>query len=102
MQLKIENFKQNPAVFMRSCGYAFDRSENNELSFAKRVSNGDFPRYHTYIYLDQDALVINLHVDQKKPSYTGSHAHAGEYDGPLVEKEIERLRSIFLSSTHQT
>ena len=93
MQLKIENFKQNPTVFMRSRGYSFDRAENNELSFVKRVNGGDFPRFHVYVHLENGSLVVNLHIDQKKPSYTGSHAHSGEYDGSLVEKEAERIRS---------
>lgn len=92
MQLRLENFKENPTVFMRSLGYSFDRQENNEWSFVRRIS-GDYPRYHAYVHLETNALVINLHIDQKKPSYSGTRAHAGEYDGTLVEQEITRLKN---------
>jgi hypothetical protein len=32
-----------------------------------------------------------LHLDQKKPQYKGTRAHNGEYDGPIVEREITRI-----------
>ena len=77
---------------MRSLGYSFDRQEVDEWSFVRRIS-GDYPRYHAYTHLETSTLVINLHIDQKKPSYSGTRAHAGEYDGELVEREIARIRS---------
>lgn len=41
----------------------------------------------------ENALMVNLHLDMKKPSYAGTSAHAGEYDGALVEQEAERIRA---------
>ena len=47
---------------------------------------------------------FNLHLDQKKPSYFGhrslgegrlkGHAHSGDYDGPVVEGEAERIKDL--------
>ncbi len=37
---------------------------------------------------------ISLHLDAKKPSYEGTAAHGGEYQGELVEKEMERIMKI--------
>jgi hypothetical protein len=92
MQLRLENFRENPTVFMRSCGYSFDRQENNEWSFVHRLSGQDYPRFHAYVHQQENSLVINLHLDQKKPSYGVNHAHSGEYDGPLVLNEGERIK----------
>ena len=40
---------------------------------------------------EEDEIVFDLHLDQKKPSYVGTKAHGGEYDGPTVEKEMSRI-----------
>lgn len=94
MQIKLENLKSNPATFMRSCGYSLERAEGNELSFMRRISGGDYPRLHAYTHSEDGILVVNLHLDQKKPSYEGSSAHSGEYYGSLVEQEAERIKSL--------
>lgn len=92
MTIRINNFKQSPVDFMRSCGYAFDRETGIEASCMRRLSGHDYPRYHAYVKKDGTALIINLHIDQKKPSYDGTRAHSGEYDGDLVEREMERIQ----------
>jgi len=38
--------------------------------------------------------MFNLHLDQKQPSYAGAHAHNAEYEGEIVEREIERLKQL--------
>lgn len=119
MQIRLEKFKENPSVFMRSCGYAFDRLSTgaldgstsspqvgDEWSFMRRMSGYDYPRFHAYVHLESDALVVNLHIDQKKPSYSGSRAHSGEYSGELVEQECQRIMGLLpikpFSPKHQT
>ena len=112
MQTIIKDFHGNPAAFMRSKGYAFDRRSFskgglNELSFVRRITGQEFPRFHAYIkqeiVYDTGSsrapekrslnLIINLHLDQKRPSYGGgSSAHAGEYGGELIREELERFK----------
>lgn len=99
MQIRLKNLKSNPTSFMRSCGYSLERAEGNELSFMRRLYGADYPRFHIYTHAENDVLVINLHLDQKKPSYEGSNAHSGEYDGELIEAEIERIKSFADSYT---
>ena len=77
---------------MRSCGYAFDHETGAEASCMRRLAGHDYPRYHAYVKKENLALIINLHIDQKKPSYGGNHAHNGEYEGDLVEREADRIR----------
>lgn len=84
----------NSAVFIRRCGYGeyYDK-RLKKVSYMKRVRMSDmFPRYHVYIEEEADTVVLDLHLDQKRPSYEGSAMHAGEYEGTVVEKEAERIR----------
>lgn len=67
-----------------------------------------YPRFHIYIAASDGGeprpeesgreesgyWVFKLHLDQKKPSYSGSAAHSGEYEGPTVETEAERIKQI--------
>lgn len=78
----------NPLVFFSRLGY--HREPNG--SFAKRAGGLSFPRYHAYIEIGSEFVRVNLHLDAKKPSYQGTSAHAGEYDGEVVEREIERIK----------
>ncbi|KKR49281.1 MAG: hypothetical protein UT86_C0001G0253 [Candidatus Magasanikbacteria bacterium GW2011_GWC2_40_17] len=95
--MKIIIFKPNDYArnFLRRCGYAaFEDPGTGESSFVRRLTTEFYPRFHVYAKEDDDKLEINLHLDQKKPSYgEGSHAHSGEYDGELVETEGLRLQN---------
>lgn len=92
--------KENISNLMRKAGYHFqgEDEEKKELSFV-RPPRG-YPRFHLYVKIDgsagspqdKDHLIFNLHLDQKKPIYKGAAAHAGEYDGEIVEKEAERIK----------
>jgi len=65
-------------------------------SFIRPLQSSDYPRFHLYIEKRENELILNLHLDQKKPIYKGSPAHAGEYDGPVVEQEAQRIRQAIL------
>lgn len=81
---------------MRECGYACDRTpQGNELSCMRRLAGYDYPRFHAYIHKENKSLVINLHLDQKKPSYGTARAHSGDYDGEQVTAEAERITMIY-------
>ena len=79
---------------MRKVGYHFqgEEKERRELSFV-RPPRG-YPRFHIYLKVENENLIFNLHLDQKKPVYKGSPAHAGEYEGEIVEKETERIKQL--------
>lgn len=91
---KIQETLQN---FMRRCGYFLIGEENGEFAFARpmTISKSGYPRFHAYIKFDNVSreTSLNLHLDQKKPVYKGSSAHAGEYDGDLVLREMDRIKS---------
>lgn len=90
-----------PLAFLRHIGYsAFTDPRTGEDSFVIRVGADFYPRYHLYVEDDGQNWSFNLHIDQKKPSYNGTSKHAGEYEGPAVEKEMQRIRDWVTSLTH--
>jgi len=91
-------YKYSPPTLLRKCGYGqIVGSRNGEISFVRRLSVGLYPRFHVYIKKDRECFVLNLHIDQKKASYTGHTAHSGEYDGVVVRHEGERIKEIIIN-----
>ena len=98
MKFSIKTSSLDSNIFneMRSLGYHFisRNDENLEMNFVKPLSSIGYPRFHAYVKIDpkNKEMSFNLHLDQKRPIYKGATAHSGEYDGELVEKEVERLK----------
>ncbi len=86
--------KDNIHSLMRKAGYHFQREDvdTSDLVFV-RPPRG-FPRFHLYLKTEGENLIMNLHLDQKKPIYKGAPAHSGEYDSEIVKKEVERVKEI--------
>ena len=83
----------NPANFLRRAGYGFLQARGDKQdSFARRLYSSAFPRLHVYVNDRGDKWEFHLHLDQKPVSYEGSNAHSGEYEGPILEEEIGRLK----------
>lgn len=85
---------QAPENLLRQAGYAYlmDRNSGQE-SYVRRLNRGFYPRFHLYLEEQNNQVILNLHLDQKQASYEGAYAHNAEYDGELVEKEMERIKS---------
>ena len=100
MRFEFNNFAANLSDEMRSAGYHYDGQDERtgELRFYRTLSSGLYPRFHIYCVTDRHTrqLAMTLHLDQKAPVYQGSTAHAGDYEGPVIEGEVGRLKS-FLS-----
>ena len=98
MRLNFKNLKDSPLNLMRRAGYGFagEDPQTGELNFTRRLSGGDYPRFHAFIKSDGDFVFVNLHLDQKKASYRGTRAHSGEYeDSEILEKEAGIIRKVF-------
>ncbi len=107
MRIIVDNINENPANALRRCGYHFERShpDTRELSAARALGAGGFPRFHAYVKIIDDhpstrsarsglvKMQINLHLDQKRPIYKGAAAHSGEYGGEIIEQEAARIKS---------
>jgi hypothetical protein len=88
-------FKENIYNLMRKAGYSFQRKNQakSELVFVRPPSG--FPRFHIYLKENDDKLVFDLHLDQKKQIYKGATAHSGEYDNQTINQEKQRLEAFF-------
>lgn len=94
MKLIFEAAKiDDPEKFIRRCGYGQHRTRTGEVSYVKRVHGDWYPRFHVYVQKQGENFVFNLHLDQRAPVYEGQTAHAGEYDGDVVEREGVRIKS---------
>lgn len=97
------NINITSLTFLRTAGYRPIHSrQTGQASFVRPFGQGHYPRFHIYIEEEGDTLTINLHLDQKKPSYKGTAAHSGEYDSPVVRAEITRLKNLLKTMSNQT
>lgn len=97
MKIVLEDSQINPLNLARKIGYGVPQySQGNDLNFVKPIRGNAYPRFHIYLEKKGESYVINLHLDQKKPSYRGTHSHNAEYEGEVVEREAERIKNILL------
>ncbi len=93
MDIPLKNANLNLRMTMREIGYAEHANRiTGIVSYERALQGQAYPRFHIYPTARTEMLVLALHLDQKQPSYQGTHAHGGEYDGPTVEAEAERIR----------
>ena len=91
----IKNLKKSVVEVSREIGYLIiDTNERGEVNMVRKLAGISFPRFHIYLKQRGQDFVFDLHLDQKKPSYEGSHAHSGEYFGPVIDAETDRIKSI--------
>lgn len=95
---RLTNFSADE--FLRRAGFAYIYDNIREHgSYVKRLSRDYYPRLHVYVMEKKDQtgrelIVIEMHLDQKKASYEGTKMHSAEYDGEVVEAEIENLKNL--------
>jgi len=88
MKFFIKNTGENTINLMRKIGYLAQR----ENQFVKPLERSNYPRFHLYIKENKEEIILNLHLDQKRPVYKTAHDHAAEYEGKVVEAEAERIK----------
>jgi len=96
MKIGIQNPTSHSRNLLRRAGYALHQNRDGEISYVRRIQGADYPRFHVYVNREEPGTMIEmtLHLDEKKPSYEGFTAHAGQYDGPLIETERDRLLGV--------
>ena len=97
MDFVIKNVNKSIAEVARQLGYSIiDANSSIEYNLVRRLAGNNYPRFHVYLKTRGNDYAFSLHLDQKAPIYQskGVHAHNGEYFGPVVEGEAERLKEI--------
>lgn len=82
---------------LRRAGYA-PHHGRIEDSFVRPLSGvSRYPQFHLYIDRSSTVqkLILNLHLDQRAPTYGQNTAHGGEYEGEVVQKEGDRIKILF-------
>ena len=71
------------------------QNRKGEINFVRRIQGADYPRFHLYVDKEEvgKLIEISLHIDEKQASYEGHTAHSGQYDGPVLEEEKQRILS---------
>jgi len=90
----IKNLQRSIVDVARSAGYVIIDNNGEQINMVRKLAGQNYPRFHVYVKQQGQDFIFSLHLDQKKPSYEGSHAHSGEYFGPLVENEADRIKNI--------
>jgi hypothetical protein len=95
LTISSKNLKESPPNFLRRAGYTYihDRHSGRD-SFVRRLTRDFYPRFHCYVFEQGGQITFNLHLDQRQTRYENQTAHAGEYDSPLVQEELDRLQAM--------
>jgi hypothetical protein len=100
MNIILQNLKDNARTLIRRAGYGerFDH-RTQHTSYSRRLDgHNPYPNYHVYLADKNGGVEVSLHIDQKQASYGVGHMHSGDYEGPLVEQELERIKNSFESA----
>ncbi len=69
-----------------------------QTSYMRMLGSGTlYPRFHAYLEVYEGGFQVNIHLDQRQPSYKGTSAHGGEYEGEVVEREGARVFAMITS-----
>ena len=94
MDFTIKNLQKSIVSVARELGYVIIDNSNGQYNLVRKMGGaGNYPRFHAYVKQIGQDFNFSLHLDQKKPIYEGTHAHNGEYFGPIVETEADRIIS---------
>ena len=95
MDFVIKNIQKNIVGVARElCYVIIDTKDNAEYNLVRKLNYDNYPRFHAYVTQHGQDFEFSLHLDQKRPIYEGTHAHNGEYFGPVVEAEADRIKEI--------
>jgi hypothetical protein len=95
MKFKFPLKNQLPPDLIRQCGYGLWHDEEyDKVSFTRKLGGGNYPRFHVYLQEFANYFEVDLHLDQKQPSYGVGHAHSADYGGEVVENEARRITQV--------
>ncbi len=99
MNFILKDIQESIVGVARSLGYQIiDTNPNGEYNLVRKFSINNYPRFHAYVTQRGNDFEFSLHLDQKAPIYkgVGVHAHNGEYFGPVIDEEADRIKQNFL------
>ncbi len=87
-----EPLKQNTKVFLNRLGYyEYSDRDTGQISYIRRLGHDYYPRLHLYLDIEESRVIFKIHLDEKKASYEGVNRHSGQYEGEMLENEMNRI-----------
>jgi len=71
------------------------KTDRGELNCVRPLG-ADYPRFHVYLTETPELINFSIHLDQKRPVYEGATAHGGDYEGEVVQTEVQRIKDAIL------
>ena len=95
MEIKVENPRQNEKYIMRKCGYMPWRDpRSGENSYIRRLGAGYYPRFHVKIKRAGIAVIIDLHLDARRPMHKKGIRSFEDSESDIVIREAQRISNI--------
>lgn len=97
MKCFLPDFPSEKALeLMRWFGYATHRENDGAMSFVRSPSAPEarWPRFHASVFVKDDGLQVNVHLDQEDARGQGNHQFVWAYRNQLVMDECRRLESL--------
>jgi hypothetical protein len=95
MKFKFPFKNYNSEALIRLCGYGkIVDPVTGDVSYSRKLGGELYPRFHVYIQDFDKYFEVRLHLDQKQLRTEHFKAHAGEYDGMVVENEARRITAM--------
>jgi hypothetical protein len=68
--------------------HEFVDPHTGKVSYIRRLGTG----FHAYVETQESGEhIVDMHIDQKHATYESANAHSGEYVGPLLDAERDRV-----------
>ncbi|MBI5076756.1 hypothetical protein HZB94_00020 [Candidatus Falkowbacteria bacterium] len=95
MKFKFPYKGYHPDELVRRAGFGqWKDKAHGGISYTRKLGTENYPRFHVHIVEYEKYFEVELHLDQKQPSYLKGKAHSSEYDGQVVEDEARRITAV--------
>ncbi len=101
MELTLKHTDKSIHDIMELTGYTtvhFQRE--GEFSIVRPLKKSGYPRFHLYGTQQNSTIILNLHLEQEKPSFESVDGHTGDADSPAVKEEMERIEQLLNANTN--
>ncbi len=98
MKIKFtKKFRDNSRTLLRRCGYKpWHDLKRGKEAFIRRLSGVAFyPRFHIFYEYDKNqCLVLDLHLDARKPMHKRGIRTSEGGESEVVRMEVERIKNM--------
>jgi len=95
MELILKHTDKSVHDIMELTGYKTIHFQGDgEFSIVRPIRRGGYPRFHLYGVQQNSTIILNLHLEQRRPSYENVDSHTGETEGSEIKEEMARIEKL--------